>query len=111
MKRTGFIGGSDCVKIMQGDWYDLWEIKTGRKQGDNLSDNLAVQMGSYTESFNLTWFEQNMPKGNGSDYLVHSNQYEYERSIDGVPMKGMIDGMCLNDDCGKTILVPCRYKH
>jgi len=103
MKRTGFIGGSDCVKIMQGDWYDLWEIKTGRKQGDNLSDNLAVQMGSYTESFNLTWFEQNMPNGNGSDYLVHSNQYEYERSIDGVPMKGMIDGMCRN------AIVECKH--
>ena len=27
MKRTGFIGGSDCVKIMNGQWYELWEIK------------------------------------------------------------------------------------
>ena len=75
MKRTGFIGGSDCVKIMQGDWYPLWEIKTGRTQGEDLSSNLAVRMGSYTESFNIQWFEENMPAKDGNDYLVHSNQY------------------------------------
>ena len=32
MNRVGFIGGSDCVKIMQGDWLELWKIKTGREQ-------------------------------------------------------------------------------
>ena len=30
MERKGFIGGSDCVKIMNGDWLELWQIKTGR---------------------------------------------------------------------------------
>ena len=57
MNRKGFIGGSDCVKIMQGDWLDLWQIKTGRKESDDLSRNLAVQMGIHTEDFNLSWFE------------------------------------------------------
>jgi hypothetical protein len=103
MKRTGFIGGSDCVKIMQGDWYPLWEIKTGRTQGEDLSSNLAVRMGSYTESFNIQWFEENMPAKDGNDYLVHGNQYEYERTIDKVPMKGMIDGMCRNS------IVECKH--
>ena len=32
MERKGFIGGSDCVQIMQGNWLDLWQIKTGRKE-------------------------------------------------------------------------------
>ena len=94
MKRTGFIGGSDCVKIMQGDWYDLWQIKTGKIPSPDLNDNLAVRMGSYTESFNMQWFEENMPKRDMNDYLVHNHQYEYERNVDGVPMKGTIDGMC-----------------
>ena len=94
MKRTGFIGGSDCVKIMQGDWYDLWQIKTGKITSPDLNDNLAVRMGSYTESFNMQWFEENMPKRDMNDYLVHNQQYEYERNVDGVPMKGTIDGMC-----------------
>ena len=25
MERKGFIGGSDCVKIMQGNWLELWQ--------------------------------------------------------------------------------------
>ena len=86
MKRTGFIGGSDCVKIMQGDWYDLWQIKTGKIPSPDLNDNLSVRMGSYTESFNMQWFEENMPKRDMNDYLVHNHQYEYERNVDGVPM-------------------------
>jgi hypothetical protein len=26
MERKGFIGGSDCVKIMQGNWLGLWQV-------------------------------------------------------------------------------------
>ena len=58
MERKGFIGGSDCVKIMNGDWLELWQIKTGRVESDDLSRNIAVQLGSFTEDFNLKWFEQ-----------------------------------------------------
>ena len=46
MERKGFIGGSDCVKIMNGDWLELWQIKTGRVESDDLSRNIAVQLGS-----------------------------------------------------------------
>ena len=31
MNRQGFIGGSDLYNIMQGNWHDLWLVKTGRK--------------------------------------------------------------------------------
>ncbi len=27
MNRKGFIGGSDAVKIMRGEWLELWKIK------------------------------------------------------------------------------------
>ena len=57
MERKGFIGGSDCVKIMNGNWYDLWAVKTGRVESDDLDRNLAVQMGILTEDFNIEWFE------------------------------------------------------
>jgi len=60
MDRKGFIGGSDCVQIMQGNWLDLWKIKTGREEPEDLSNNIAVQLGSHTESFNLKWFEKEM---------------------------------------------------
>ena len=56
MDRTGFIGGSDCSKIMQGDWYDLWMVKTGRKKPDDLSMNWQVQVGIATEDLNLHIF-------------------------------------------------------
>jgi hypothetical protein len=87
MKRTGFIGGSDCVRIMQGEWLELWQIKTGRSEGEDLSGNLAVQLGIHTESFNLNWFE----KQHGC--ILHNHQFEIEEQIGSVPAKGMIDGM------------------
>ena len=85
MKRTGFIGGSDCVKIMQGDWQTLWEVKTGRKKPDDLSDNIAVQLGSWTESFNLSWFE----KQHGC--VLSGHQSEYEQIVGTVPCRGTVD--------------------
>lgn len=32
MERKGFIGGSDCTKIMEGQWLDLWNVKTNRTE-------------------------------------------------------------------------------
>jgi hypothetical protein len=87
MKRTGFIGGSDCVKIMQGDWLELWQIKTGKIDSPDLSKNLAVQMGIHTEDFNLDWFETEY------DCVLSDHQCEYEDAIGSVPVKGTIDAM------------------
>lgn len=87
MKRTGFIGGSDCVKIMQGNWLELWQIKTGRAESEDLSRNIAVQLGIWTENFNLQWFEQE------HSAIIHNHQYEYEQQIGSVPVKGTVDGM------------------
>ena len=57
MERKGFIGGSDVVKIQDpSNWFELWEIKTGRRESEDLSDVLAVQMGVNTEDFNINWF-------------------------------------------------------
>lgn len=54
-RRQG-IGGSDAARVMAGEWRDLWAEKTGRKQPEDLSDNLAVQMGTWTEALNRYWF-------------------------------------------------------
>lgn len=56
-RRKG-IGGSDAAKIMSGEWLDLWEQKTGRVEGEDLSRILAVQMGTFTEPLNRYWFAQ-----------------------------------------------------
>ena len=87
-KRLGFIGGSDATRIMTGNWYDLWAEKTGRKEPEDLSNNLAVQLGTHTESFHIDWFcKQEMPK-----YSVHiKKQVTYDCIENGVPYKGTVD--------------------
>jgi len=90
MERKGFIGGSDCVKIMQGEWLELWQIKTGRIESDNLSENIAVQLGIHTESFNLAWFEKQR------NCLLHDHQKSIFTEIGIVPAKGMVDAMWKN---------------
>lgn len=87
MERKGFIGGSDCVKIMQGNWLELWQIKTGRKEPDDLSDNIAVQLGIWTESFNLQWFERR------HNCVLKNHQYEFEKQVGSVPVRGTVDAM------------------
>ncbi|MEM7046055.1 MAG: YqaJ viral recombinase family protein [Pseudomonadota bacterium] len=56
-RRQG-IGGSDAGRIMMGDWLALWEEKTGKREPEDLSDNLAVAMGTWTESLNRYWYER-----------------------------------------------------
>lgn len=100
MERKGFIGGSDAVKIMNGDWIELWEIKTGRIESPDLSKNLAVQMGILTEDFNISWFEQEYQKG------VHGQQYEI--LLGGTdtmpPLKGTLDGLVGSND-----IIECKH--
>jgi len=92
MERKGFIGGSDCTLIAQGKWADLWEIKTGRREPDDLSDNIAVQLGVLTENFNLNWFEKMR------DTTVYAHQLEKSETIMGVPAKATIDGKVYDGD-------------
>lgn len=87
MERKGFIGGSDCVKIMQGNWLELWQIKTGRVEPDDLSDNIAVQLGVHTEQFNLDWFARQ------HDCVLGGFQSAYQQDIGTVKVKGTVDAM------------------
>jgi len=60
--RKDALGGSDANTIMGGDekkLLRLWREKRGEVEGEDLSDILAVQMGSFTEPFNVAWFEKN----------------------------------------------------
>lgn len=60
--RKDAIGGSDANIIMGGDekkLLRLWKEKRGEAEPEDLSDVLAVQMGSFTEPFNAAWFEKN----------------------------------------------------
>jgi len=100
MERKGFIGGSDAVKIMNGDWIELWEIKTGRIESPDLSKNLAVQMGILTEDFNISWFEQEYDK------RIINNQYEILMGGTDTmpPIKGTLDGLVGSND-----IIECKH--
>lgn len=53
------LGGSDSHALMQTNVtpiHELWELKTQRKPGPDLSNVLPVQLGTLTEEFNLKWF-------------------------------------------------------
>jgi predicted phage-related endonuclease len=54
--RRKSLGGSDANRIMRGDWHTLWLEKTGRKEPDDLSENLPVQIGLATEDVNNKFF-------------------------------------------------------
>ena len=89
MQRQGFIGGSDATTIMQFKWYDLWLVKTGRAESEDLSDNIAVQLGSHTEDFNIKWFE----KSTGCFVPLTSQQKQFKKTVGVVPLVGTVDGV------------------
>jgi predicted phage-related endonuclease len=60
--RRSFIGGSDARIIMGDDepaLLRLWREKRGELEPEDLSDNLAVQLGTVTEHLNRHWYERN----------------------------------------------------
>src|SRR6185437_15797773 len=58
--RRSFIGGSDA-RIVMGQDEDalirLWRQKRGEAEPEDLSRNLAVQLGTATEDLNRCWYE------------------------------------------------------
>lgn len=60
--RRGFIGGSDARVIMGDDLAALtrlWQQKRGEIEPEDLSGDLAVQLGTATEPLNRYWYERN----------------------------------------------------
>lgn len=84
-RRLG-IGGSDAKTIMSGEWFDLWQEKTGRKEPEDLSGNLAVVMGTFTEPLNIAWFEAQtgiQVRDNGLN-LIHPEHPFMRANLDGI---------------------------
>ena len=95
MNRQGFIGGSDMNVIMNKDWHELWLVKTGKKEPEDLSDNLAVQLGSYTEQFNIDWFAKSFipDYAHQSDFGIKDKQHEFKMLWEDIPLKGTVDAI------------------
>ena len=102
MNRRGFIGGSDLYNILRGDWYDLWLVKTGQKEADNLDHIFKVQLGTYTEQFNLDWLSKD------TGLHIDSGNESVINILGGVPFKGQTDGIG-TDEQGVQYLVECKH--
>jgi predicted phage-related endonuclease len=88
-KRRHSIGGSDANAIMSGDadkLIRLWREKRGEAEPEDLSDVLAVQMGSFTEPLNVAWFEKQ------TGLRVTQRGLVLKRESHGVPMHATLDG-------------------
>lgn len=88
--RRKYIGGSDANIIMGGDpekIYRLWEIKTGRREDDDLSGVLAVMMGHATEEFNAAWYEYKT-----GDRVTNRNEHRVSSDMEHVACS--LDGLC-----------------
>tara|TARA_R100001443_G_scaffold1750_3_gene6121 strand:- start:145 stop:954 length:810 start_codon:yes stop_codon:yes gene_type:complete len=83
--RMGFIGGTDMMKIMDGDWEHLWQIKTGRMQSDDLSNVFAVQLGIATEEFNVSLVEKHTN-------IKLQRQFQTQKIWDGITLRAVLDG-------------------
>lgn len=113
MDRTGFLGGSDMYRIMLDDWQSLWEEKTGRTQPEDLSNNIAVQLGSFTEQFNLEWFAKQ------HQTQITSEQTTFSKSIDDLILKGQVDALAYAETAiveakhtnGMSNMEQCLYRY
>jgi predicted phage-related endonuclease len=90
--RRSFIGGSDA-RIIMGDDEDklvrLWREKRGEAAPEDLSGNLAVQLGSVTEDLNRRWFERN------SGHVVRDVQRHIKHPVIGwmaATLDGIVEG-------------------
>ena len=81
-ERPNGIGGTDAQKLVEGNWIDLYDLKIGKTQPDDLSNVLPVQMGTATENLNRAWFEKEMKLLVTPERLAWYNTYIY----------GLIDG-------------------
>jgi len=91
-ERRHGIGGSDANVIMSGDAekiLDLWKIKTGKKEPEDLSGEFRVSLGTYTEPFNADWFfyKTELPVIARGDKRVSRERPWMRATLDGeVPM-------------------------
>ena len=89
--RSKLLGGSDANIIMSGDEekiLQLWKVKTGQEPDSDLSDVLPVQMGVFTEPFNIQWFTKNTIRS-VTDQGVQ--KISLQHSFMGCTLDGMTD--------------------
>jgi predicted phage-related endonuclease len=91
--RRFSIGGSDANTIMSGDpvrIIKLWKEKIGDAEPENLDDVFAVQLGTFTEPFNVEWFTKTTGRvvTNQGERHVHGTHSFLTCTLDGLTDDG-----------------------
>lgn len=103
-KRRAGIGGSDATKIMAGGWKQLWAVKTGRLEDENLDHVLPVQIGKATEALNALWFARE------TGFAIGHTECEHITHPQFAFMRANLDGRVLPDSIFEAKHVSDRYK-
>jgi len=104
MDRNKSIGGSDVLKIMRGDWHQLWLEKKGLAEQDDLSKVFPVQLGIATEDFNIEWFAKDM----GVNITYKQSQYS-KITPGGIPLRATLDAEFELD--GQRNILECKHTY
>lgn len=89
-ERNSYIGSSDAIDIMRGNWTKVWEEKLGLREREDLSGVFRVQLGNHTERFHIDWIRPQVEAEIGECTLLTNLQVKhkllpYVRStLDGV---------------------------
>ena len=102
-RRSG-IGGSDATKIVAGEWKQLYQLKKGLIDDEDLSFVLPVQMGIYTEDFNRDWFtaHTDLPVKEVDSTLKHK-KHDF--------MLANLDGYVLNENLKPMGVFEAKHVH
>ena len=99
-KRQKGIGGSDAAAIIGRSPYmtnqELWKIKTGRKQQEDISDKEFVKYGVKMEPVLIDMFRADNPQ-----YEVFHEDYDVRYHKDYDFILGSLDGYVLDKETGK----------
>jgi hypothetical protein len=101
-----FVRGSDMIKIMTGEWNELWRIKKGLQGRPDLSFQFNVQLGLATEDFNIKWAEDN--------YMLKFNKQAARQMQYGlIKLTGTLDGFSAKnaDDEVEFIGIECKHTY
>ncbi|ANS04081.1 putative endonuclease [uncultured Mediterranean phage uvDeep-CGR2-KM21-C368] len=116
-RRKG-IGSSDANTIMRGDWLDLIKIKKGEMNPPTLEDIFKVQLGTYTESFNIKWLQKIWKKKYKDSFIEAADPNSYiEKQLpigkDKLTLYANPDGWLLRNGTKKhfTGVVECKHTY
>ena len=99
VERPKTIGGSDAIRIMEGDWHSLWLEKTGRAEPADLTWVLPVQLGILTEELNKKWFVQET----GLSLLPKTAQLDFKDNFRHASLDGIVKGS------DKHFVLECKH--